>query len=261
MGQHLGQHFLTDKNILQKIADTTANNSVIEIGPGHGELTKYLLDKNPARQLTAIERDPCLAELFRKRFISDKFPNVTLIEGDVRKELPLLLDDASHPTLSAVVGNIPYYLSGFLFRILGESETKPAFAVFTVQKEVAERASASTPSMNLLSASLQIWATPNILFEIPPEAFSPPPKVRSAVLSLATHNPVPQSVVLFQAFRLIRVLFRQPRKKAISNLLISYPNKKEMFLYFFSSHLLPENARPQEFSAELILSLVKELKL
>lgn len=263
MGQRLGQHFLTDKIILQKIADVVAveNNGVIEIGPGHGELTERLLAERPSRVLTAIERDSRFAQLFRKRFPPDRFPKVILVEGDARKELPRLLSDSNRDAPPAVIGNIPYYLSGFLFRILSNAEIKPSVSVFTVQKEVAERAMEHAPHMNLLSASIQIWAEPSIVFEIPPEAFSPPPNVRSAVLLLRPKTPPLDLSVLSSSYRLIRGLFRQPRKKAISNLLAAFPDKKDTLTRFFSAQSLPENARPQEFSAERIVLLTQELRL
>lgn len=261
MGQRLGQHFLTDKKILQKIADVAiaTDRVVIEIGPGHGELTEKLLSKNPSRVLTAIERDSILAEQFRRRFPPSRFPHVTLVEGDARVVLPDLLAKANRAAPPAVVGNIPYYLSGFLFRILGDTEIKPSFTVFTVQKEVAERASEHAPHMSLLSASLQIWAEPSLLFEIPPEAFSPAPKVRSAILLLKPKHPLPENALLVSSYRLIRAMFCQPRKKAVSNLFAAFPEKKDAITRFFSEENISEQARPQEFSAERILRLTKVL--
>ncbi len=259
MGERLGQHFLTDKKILERIADSVSDGPLVEIGPGHGELTEFLLAKNPSRILTSIERDPHLAKLFLKRFPKSQYPNTTLIEGDARTELPSLLSRVGHAGAPAVVGNIPYYLSGFLFRILGELEHKPSEVILTIQKEVAERAAATPPHMTLLSASLQIWCKPSVLFDIPAEAFSPPPKVRSSVLKLVPHIPAPSGKSLEATFAVIRALFRQPRKKAMSNLLVGYPDKKTEISEFFRSFLILETARPQEFSVEHIILLSRLL--
>lgn len=245
--------------VLEKIARAVDPHDapLIEIGPGHGELTTHLLARDPNRTLIAIERDPRLVEQFRKKFSLHQFPNCSIIEGDVRRELPRILASTLPHSAPSVVGNIPYYLSGFLFRILGESEQKPARMVLTVQREIADRATAAVPHMNLLAVTLQMWARPSVLFGIPPESFSPPPKVRSAVLLLESVHPMPDLESLKSAFHLIRHLFRQPRKRAISNLGLAFPDRKASLREFFVSHSLSENARPQEISVEQAFLLAR----
>lgn len=157
----LGQHFLKNQKALSLIAhslDINEGDIVIEIGAGHGELTKELMTENfppkadttPAEKLKtfkiiAIERDPELVEFLRKRF--SEYPNIEIDEGDVLKKIR-----DSVKALGAqpykIAGNIPYYLTGKLLRTIGELPDKPTVCIFTIQKEVAERIVAGPPRMN-----------------------------------------------------------------------------------------------------------------
>ena len=112
MPRRLGQHFLKDRKALRKIAaavEITPRDTIVEVGPGHGELTKYLLAASP-KKLIAIERDKKLAESLHQ-----KLPGVKIIEGDILKILSTLQPKFEIRN-SKLVGNIPYYLTGYLFR-------------------------------------------------------------------------------------------------------------------------------------------------
>jgi 16S rRNA (adenine1518-N6/adenine1519-N6)-dimethyltransferase len=174
----LGQHFLTDRRILGRIADAvglTGTETVIEIGPGRGALTEMLLSR--AGRVIAIEYDRALAALLRTRYADD--PRVTIIEADV-----LAVDIAGLVGGDYLLaGNVPYYITTpILFQAL--RPPRPRRAVYLVQKEVAERivAAPGSESYGALSVNVQAVARATQLFRVAPGAFRPPPKVESAVV-------------------------------------------------------------------------------
>ena len=171
----LGQHFLKNKTKLRKIVEALElkdGDVVIEIGPGHGELTDELRSANHKLKIIAIEKDEELAESLKEKFKNNK--NIKIIEGDALKLLPQLTDDQRLTIYDKrlttdnykIAGNIPYYITGYLFRILGELENKPSLIVLLIQKEVAERVCARPPKMSLLAASVQFWAEPKIISNV-----------------------------------------------------------------------------------------------
>ncbi len=215
MPQKLGQHFLKNEAAIKKIVaalDLQPGETIVEIGPGHGELTDCLL-ASPAGKIIAIEKDSSLAENLRSQILDSRFQVIT---GDILKILPKIQDLKSK--IYKLVGNIPYYITGFLFRIIGELENKPSLIVFTIQKEVAERIVAKPPRMNLLAASVQIWAEPEILMTLPPEDFDPPPKVTSAIIKLKTKNNELGIMNNGNYYKLIKIIFKQPRKTLFNNI-------------------------------------------
>jgi 16S rRNA (adenine1518-N6/adenine1519-N6)-dimethyltransferase len=176
----LGQHFLTDPRILGRIADVleiTANDTVVEIGPGRGALTEQLVAR--AKRVVAIEIDRDLAKLLREKYDGDE--RVTIIESDV---LDVNLGEAAGgPYL--VAGNVPYNITTpILFHAL--EHVRATRAVYLVQKEVAERVVAEPASENYgaLSVNVQALATAELVFKVAAGAFTPPPKVESAVLRI-----------------------------------------------------------------------------
>lgn len=210
----LGQHFLHNKQILEKIADSVdvSVDVVVEIGPGHGELTQLLCARHA--RVVVIEKDHTLVPLLR-----EKFGNRVLVnEGDALEILPGMVRDFEKEGVTyAVVGNIPYYISGYLFRMLGDVLYKPMQGVFLIQKEVAQRICAQAGGMNLLAACIQAWSSPRILFSVGSGNFNPPPKVDSAVIALESiHTDILASHPHF--FEFLRVLFKQPRKTVGNNL-------------------------------------------
>lgn len=176
--KRFGQHFLTDPRILSRIAEglaIAATDTVIEIGPGRGALTEALLGR--AGRVIAIEVDRDLVPILRSRWADD--PRLTVVEGDVlEQDLGAL---AGGPFLLA--GNVPYNITTpILFHAL--TRPRPARAVYLVQLEVAQRAAAAPgdEAYGALSVNLQAVAQVELLFRVPAGAFSPPPKVESAVL-------------------------------------------------------------------------------
>src|SRR3989344_6086795 len=189
---NLGQHFLKNKAKIKKIVEALNlenGDTVIEIGPGHGELTDELGIMNNELRIIAIEKDKNLFKYLKNKFSQDK--NIEIIEGDILKIFPSIIHNSSFIIQNyKIVGNIPYYITGYLLRILGELEKKPSLIVLTIQKEVAERICAirqaqGKPKMNLLAASVQFWAEPKIIGYISKKDFRPAPKVDSAIIKLA----------------------------------------------------------------------------
>ncbi len=217
MGEKLGQHFLKSKKTEEQIAAAMLlepGEVVIEVGAGHGELTEELLTLNINLRIVAVEKDPRLVSFLRNRFRENK--NVEINEGDILKVLKPLSDQLKTQNYK-LVGNIPYYLTGYLLRILGELENKPELAVLMTQKEVAERIAARPPKMNRLAASVQFWAEVEILEAVPRSLFNPPPEVDSSVIRLKTRVELPgiESKTYYGA---VAGLFQQPRKTILNNL-------------------------------------------
>lgn len=178
--KRLGQHFLSDPRLLGRIADAlgaTPADTVIEIGPGRGALTTALLER--AGRVIAIELDRELVPILRERWADE--PRFSLVEGDVlAQDLGAL---AGGPYLLA--GNVPYNITTpILFHAM--RRPRPARAVYLVQREVADRivAPPGGDDYGALSVNVQALAKAELLFGVPARAFSPPPKVESAVVRI-----------------------------------------------------------------------------
>lgn len=273
----LGQHFLANKKFLQKIVDALeiqAGDTIIEIGPGHGSLTAFL-DKACADNdalLILIEKDRHLvAELEKQNFQLPIFnfhlnsndsiykQKIALIEGDVLKVLPPLIENCKlkidNSTSYKLVGNIPYYITGRLFRNISELTLKPELCVFTIQKEVAERIRAKPPKMNLLAASIQIWANPKIISTIPPGAFNPPPEVQSVIIKLEFRKQKIENRILKNYYKLARILFKQPRKTILNNLADGWGENKAEIIEKLEKIGIKSALRPQNLDLEKIVEL------
>lgn len=225
MGQKLGQHFLINTEKLRKIADALEihkGDIVIEVGPGHGELTEYLLEAGA--RVTALERDKSLIEPLNEKFASaneltslraDELA-LEVIEGNALELLPMVVEELERDGKAYMIaGNIPYYITGYLLRVIEELNHKPTRVVMTIQKEVAERICATVPRMSLLAASVQYWAKPSIVDIVPKKDFNPPPKVDSATIRLDV-QPTEGDSAQYYAF--IKRLFAQPGKTIANNL-------------------------------------------
>ncbi len=174
--QRLGQHFMKNEAVIKKIInalDLAAGDAVLEIGPGHGELTLPLAERCAAHggRVIAIEKDAALAEALAARVGEAGLAGrVEIVADDILaflKKPGVLAEKISAPQARwKIAGNIPYYLTGHLLREIGELDPPPARAVFMVQKEVAERAAAHPPRMNRLAASVQFWAEASVLFTV-----------------------------------------------------------------------------------------------
>ncbi|MCI0555888.1 MAG: 16S rRNA (adenine(1518)-N(6)/adenine(1519)-N(6))-dimethyltransferase RsmA [Anaerolineae bacterium] len=205
----LGQNFLQDPLALEKIvaaAEIQPTDTVLEIGPGLGSLTRYLAVS--AKEVVAVELDPNLLPPLKA--ILSPYQNVRLINGDILKLSPKeLITEKDY----LVIANIPYYITSAVIRHLLESDSKPRRIVLTVQREVAQRICAAPGDMSLLALSVQVYGKPRIAARIPAGAFFPAPKVDSAVLSIDIYpTPLIRPELLETFFQLIKAGFSQKRK-------------------------------------------------
>jgi 16S rRNA (adenine1518-N6/adenine1519-N6)-dimethyltransferase len=209
----LGQHFLTDNNIIAKIltsVEAGEGDRIIEIGPGTGALTKWLVKSHT--DVHAIEVDERAAEI-----LNNELPELHLHQKDVLK---VRWEEMVQSTgKNIVLGNLPYYItSPILFSVL-EKRALFTEAIFMMQKEVAQRlvASPSSKEYGILSVQTQLMSSPEILFDVSPNSFSPPPKVMSSVIKLRFDKPaLACSDQMLK--RVVRTAFNQRRKK-LSNAL------------------------------------------
>jgi 16S rRNA (adenine1518-N6/adenine1519-N6)-dimethyltransferase len=172
----LGQHFLRSQGALAAVAeaaDLKPGEYVLEIGPGDGALTKHLL--NTGAHVIAVEKDRRLIPILTDMFAGQQF---AVHEGDA---LEASLDSLDIQAPYKVVGNIPYYITGALIKKFLTAEMQPSRLVFLVQKEVAERIARSNKE-SILSLSVKAYGAPKYVKTVPRGAFSPPPKVDSAIL-------------------------------------------------------------------------------
>jgi 16S rRNA (adenine1518-N6/adenine1519-N6)-dimethyltransferase len=212
VGQKFGQHFLSSPGILDRIAClicSRAQLNIIEIGPGRGALTERLL--GCAAHVTAIEIDRELVTHLRSRFAAAV--NLDLVNADA-----LTIDFAAYQP-DVVAGNLPYYVATPLIERTVQSQLP---GVFLIQKEVAQRLSAQPGSRDygFLSVQTQLFATPELIFTVPPGAFKPPPKVDSAVVRLTPNDRRRELGIADsdQFIRFLSVCFKQKRKTLRNNL-------------------------------------------
>ena len=223
--QKLGQHFLKNKSVIRLIVlelELAPGDTVIEIGPGHGELTLELPITDYGLRIFAIEKDEKLAEALESKIQTSLQggvkKDIVIVRGDALELLPKLVNDPQSAIRDyKIVGNIPYYITGHLLRIISELENKPERAIFMIQKEVAERIVALSPKMNRLAASVRYWAEPKIIGNLSPEDFGPQPKVDSAIILLGKKT-APAYPDVDRYFSAVRTIFAQPRKTILNNL-------------------------------------------
>jgi 16S rRNA (adenine1518-N6/adenine1519-N6)-dimethyltransferase len=230
----LGQHFLVDLEAMQRIVDALGDISgttVVEIGPGEAALTE-LLAKSAGRVI-AVELDRVLAARLRMRFAT--MTNVEILEADIlQMELGTVLGSTPGPLRdlrptglfkAQVVGNLPYYITTDILLKLFAAGERVETMVLMVQKEVADRVAAAPGSRDygLLSATAQMYGTVQKLFELGPEAFDPPPKVRSGVFRMKMQPRFAELEVDEAGFiAFLKVMFAQKRKTVSNNLKLAY---------------------------------------
>ena len=209
----MGQHWLVDHRILARIAraaDFTPDDTVVEVGAGTGLLTALLARR--ASRLIAVEVDPDLAAALRERFHGRD--NVSVLESDVLALAPEeILSQGGGRLPYVVAGNLPYSIGSAIVRHFLAARAQPRWLLVTLQSEVARNMAAGPGRMSFLSVQTQYYAQPRVLFDIPPGAFRPPPKVRSALLRLDTLDGPAVDVDDRKAFfRLVQAGFAAPRK-------------------------------------------------
>ncbi len=220
--KHLGQHFLNDEGIAKKIADSLSNykTNVLEVGPGMGVLTKYLLDKEDIK-LKVVEIDDESVSYLRKHYpqLSDDIIADNFLEMDLNK--------ISGEQFS-IIGNFPYNISSQIFFKVLDFKDKVPEVVGMLQKEVAERLAAppGTRAQGILTIFLQAYYDVEYLFTVSPDVFTPPPKVQSGVIRVTRNNiqKLDCDEKLFK--RIVKTGFNQ-RRKTLSNSLKSIPFNRD----------------------------------
>lgn len=215
--KHLGQHFLNDESIAEKIANSLSYrgyNDVLEIGPGMGVLTKYLLKKDITTHV--IEIDPESVEYLKTEYLN--LSNRIIEQDFLKYDLSLIFGDKPF----AIIGNFPYNISTqIVFKTLEMRAQIPEFSGM-FQKEVAQRICSKEGSKiyGILSVLTQAFYNAEYLFTVPPHVFSPPPKVDSGVLRLTRKDSysLPCDEKLF--FRVVKTAFQQRRKTLRNSLKI-----------------------------------------
>ena len=236
-------------------ADLAPGETVFEIGPGTGALTKEILARGA--RVIALEADPRAIESLTTTFASELATGQLRVEhGDARS-----IDFASlglkHQEYK-VIANIPYYISGLLFRSVLESAIQPNTLVFLVQKEVATRICKDTKE-SLLSLGVKAYGTPTYICTVSKSHFTPPPRVDSAVVAVAAISKTRfEDVSEKDFFSLLHLGFGQKRKQLQGNLSAVYP--KEVALLALSESGISPTARAEDIPLEVWLLLAKNLK-
>ncbi len=249
----LGQHWLSDEASLQAICDAarlSADDTVLEIGPGLGSLTVQLVAR--ARQVIAVELDKTLAKELPQRVPAE---NLIVEQADI-----LRFDLGKLPPGYKVVANLPYYITNHLLKLLSETANPPILAVVLVQEEVAQRVSAKPGQMSLLSTTTQFFWQVSEGIRLPAELFTPPPKVNSQLLIL---NRRPEVIFpdVDQAafFRVLKAGFSQRRKTLKNSLSAGLRIQKEGVEDACQKSGISANLRAQSLSLEEWHKLFKAL--
>jgi len=256
--QKLGQHFLSDGEWREKIArairvskhgmETPANLSApdycwIEIGAGHGEMTEYLVRSGVP--VYAVELDPSLIGQLQR--LASKHQNLTIVPGDA---LEVDLPGLARGRRIRLYGNLPYYItSPILHRFFSFAEQIDEIHV-VIQLEVALRLAAAPddPDYGYLSVATQYYTRPEFVFELPPEAFNPPPEVASALVTLRLPGPGTQSGAsdAEKFLNFVKLCFAQKRKTLANNL--RQIAKPQLIRDLLKELNLREDARAEQLS-------------
>ena len=208
-----GQNFLVDRYFISKIVNEInpkEGNNILEIGPGKGAITEPVLKK--INQISVVEIDPDMIKILKHK-ISTK--NISILAEDV-----LGINDEFFEKFNKIIGNLPYYIATEIILKLTKIYSSSSELYFMVQKEVAERITAnpSSKSFGRLSVILQYYFDTELLFELPPEAFSPQPKITSAFIRLIRKKRVSPKVINKDNFeQIVKIAFSQKRKTIKNN--------------------------------------------
>lgn len=262
----LGQHFLRSKEALQEItqaADIKDGDVVLEIGPGEGVLTEALLFAGA--QVIAVETDRRCIEKLHERFREAiRVQHLSLIEGDIRHEKTqreLFKNKFLGAGAYKLVANIPYYITGMLFRLFLEQLRQPLLLVFLVQKEVAEQIVARDGKESIFSLAVKAYGTPRFVAKVKREAFSPPPKVDSAIIAVTDISRVRLGKLRDEKyFRVVKAGFGAKRKMLFGNLVRGLKLPKEKLAAVFQRLEISEQMRGEDLPVEKWIALAQEIK-
>ncbi|MCC6323618.1 ribosomal RNA small subunit methyltransferase A [Candidatus Nomurabacteria bacterium] len=267
----LGQNFLKSKGVLLamcKAGDLFKSDVVLEIGPGKGVLTEYLL--RSVNKVIAIEKDHNLCEILFEKFQKEiTSGHLVLIKGDILEFDPSVYDLKSGEY--KVVANIPYNITGAIFKKFLTEDTQPSTMVLLVQKEVAERIVARDGKESILSVSVKAYGTPKYITKVSKKFFSPAPKVDSAIVQITSISKKNFASPLAPLrgtregkiqekwfFQIVKAGFAHKRKVLIRNLDAVVEKKK--IKEFFEKNNINEKVRAEDISIKEWLALAKELE-
>ena len=249
----LGQHFLTDLNVADRIASTLdayVDIPVLEVGPGMGVLTRFLLEKHPASLVTVAEIDSESVEWLKTHLPQ---PQPRIAEGDF---LQMNLDELFGGEDFCVIGNYPYNISSQIFFRVLDYKNKVRCCSGMLQREVAERLAAKpgTKSRGILSVLLQAWYDVEYLFTVSEHVFNPPPKVKSGVIRMVRNdvNDLGCDEALFKT--VVKTAFGQRRKTLRNSLRPLLPPG-----YIFTDDESLANMRPEQLSVEQFIELTRRI--
>lgn len=230
----LGQNFLIDESVSKRItqfSEISDDDYVIEIGPGTGALTKYLIPKT--KNLICIEIDKRAVQVLRREYQNLEVLNIDILKVNLDEILP-------RDKKVKVIGNLPYYISSqIIFKLLEYSDRIDSFT-FMIQRELGNRI-VSTPNSKeygILTLAVLMCGSAKKLFDVPPSAFNPPPKVTSSVIKINFNN----GEFDRKLHNFIKVAFNARRKK-LSNSIKSHFNSSEDYQSFISSPTLSERIK------------------
>lgn len=261
----LGQHFLRSEDALKEIVGASAlspHDLVLEIGPGEGVLTEALL--SGGAKVIAVETDERAIHLLAERFSSAILDSrLVLIEGDIRNTaIQEVLFDEIHLGDRAykLIANIPYYITGYLFRLFLETLRQPALMVFLVQKEVAEQIVAKDKKEGMLSLSVKAFGSPRYIATVTREAFSPPPKVDSAIILIEHISRSHFTNIDTQTyFSVLKAGLGSKRKMLFGNLAQSFGIPKTKLSEIFAQLDIPSSIRGEDLSIDAWLRLTQRI--
>lgn len=249
----LGQNFLKSKKTIEKIVDisnVTNQDVVLEVGPGKGALTEFLLEKS--KQVIAYEKDKDLIPFLLEKF--KEYKNLTLVEGDI---LEITSEDIKKITKQyKVVANIPYYITGAIIELFLSISFQPTLMTLLIQKEVAERIMARDGKESILSISVKAYGNPKIVAKVPKHYFSPAPKVDSAVISITNiSKDFFKNFSEEEFFFVVKKAFQFKRKNIFNNLKGNFINAEDIL----SEISVNKTDRAEDLSLETFALLTQKL--
>ena len=249
-----GQNFCVDQVVLEQMvssASLSAKDTVLEIGPGFGFLTKGLVEK--AKRVVAIELDQKLFANLEN--MSEANPNLEVINADILK---VKIEDLELGRYK-IVANLPYGITSRFLKKFLASGIQPESMALLLQQEVAERICAPAGKMSLLAVSVQLYARPEIVASVGPEAFYPSPKVDSAIVLIKNIRPFPfgKEIDEKKYWSAVKAGFCSKRKTLENNLANSFHLPKAEVRGKLQKAGLKSNIRAQELTLENWLSLAK----
>jgi 16S rRNA (adenine1518-N6/adenine1519-N6)-dimethyltransferase len=252
-GKQLGQNFLTDENLLRFIVREAApspGETILEVGPGFGVLTRALLETGS--KVIAVEFDRRICEYLRKNI---SHPDFTLVEGDAcRVNIEEILKDIKN---CRCIANLPYSASSVFISRMLELENPPLNMLFMLQKEMAQRLAAKPGIKNYGSLSVRVQTVfkTKLLRTVPPQVFFPQPDVESAIASFERKKEIPSIETIRLLSRLTKTAFAKRRKKMFKPLTRDFP--VEILEKAYDLLNISKDLRPEALSVEQFIEMAK----